>query len=350
MTITENDSNVKGVAITGTATGESSIGVLGKGKAVGVRGDGETWHGVVGFSKSTTGGVGVYGKNTAGGAGVFGDSDNWMGVYGKSTSTTGGAGVNGEGDECVGVLGASKTRMGVYGYTDTGVAGVWGEHRGKGVGVGAKSKDGQGLRAYSESNEAVYAETHSPGTAAVAALNLNPEGKGAAIFAKKVGSNGHAGYFEGNVHVTGNLVADGDIVLTNADCAEDFDIVDSGLVEPGTVMVVGEEGALHPSNRAYDKRVAGVISGAGNYKPGIVLDKQHSQPNRKPIALLGKVYCKVDASQAPIEVGDLLTTAPTPGHAMKATDPLSAFGAVIGKALRPWREGQGLIPILIALQ
>ena len=53
---------------------------------------------------------------------------------------------------------------------------------------------------------------------------------------------------------------------------------------------------------------------------------------------------------APIEVGDLLTTSATPGHAMKATDPLKAFGAVIGKALRPLDSGQGLIPVLIALQ
>ena len=115
-------------------------------------------------------------------------------------------------------------------------------------------------------------------------------------------------------------------------------------------MVVGEKGALHQSHQAYDKRVAGVISGAGDYKPGIVLDKQHSQSNRKPIALLGKVYCKVDASHASIEVGDLLTTSDRPGHAMKAADPLKAFGSVIGKALRPLKEGQGLIPILIALQ
>jgi hypothetical protein len=50
------------------------------------------------------------------------------------------------------------------------------------------------------------------------------------------------------------------------------------------------------------------------------------------------------------KVGDLLTTAPTPGHAMKADDPLKAFGAVIGKALRPLPDGQGLIPVLIALQ
>jgi hypothetical protein len=68
------------------------------------------------------------------------------------------------------------------------------------------------------------------------------------------------------------------------------------------------------------------------------------------VALVGKVYCKVDAQYGPIEVGDLLTTSPTLGHAMKASDPLKAFGAVIGKALRPLLAGQGLIPILIALQ
>ena len=80
-----------------------------------------------------------------------------------------------------------------------------------------------------------------------------------------------------------------------------------------------------------------------------MLDKQQSSSTRKPIALLGKVYCKVDAQYGVIEVGDLLTTSPTPGHAMNADDPLKAFGTVIGKALRPV-EGQGLIPILIALQ
>jgi hypothetical protein len=93
-----------------------------------------------------------------------------------------------------------------------------------------------------------------------------------------------------------------------------------------------------------------VLSGAGGCRPGIVLGKQPSQDKRLPLALTGKVYCKVDAQYAPIGVGDLLTTSPTSGHAMKAEDPLKAFGAVIGKALRPLTEGQGLIPILIALQ
>ena len=81
-----------------------------------------------------------------------------------------------------------------------------------------------------------------------------------------------------------------------------------------------------------------------------MLDKQQANSIRKPIALLGKVYCKVDAQYAAIEVGDLLTTSPTPGHAMKADHLRKAFGAVIGKALRPFKEGQGLIPILITLQ
>lgn len=149
---------------------------------------------------------------------------------------------------------------------------------------------------------------------------------------------------------SGDIEAGGDIRVTNADCAEDFDVCDAEPIEGGTVMVLGEEGKLQPSRSAYDKRVAGVISGAGDYKPGIVLDRQHSSKGRMPIALLGKVFCKVDAQYGAIEIGDLLTTAPTPGHAMKASDPLKGFGTVIGKALRPLADGQGLIPILVALQ
>jgi hypothetical protein len=167
-------------------------------------------------------------------------------------------------------------------------------------------------------------------------------------------TNGNVGIGTSNptekLEVNGNIVTNGDIRLTNADCAEDFDISDTEQMDPGTVVVLGEEGVLHPSQQAYDKRVAGVISGAGNYKPGIVLDRQEPSDTRKPIALLGKAYCKADAGHGAIEIGDLLTTSPTPGCAMKAADPIKAFGTVIGKALRPLGKGQGLIPILVALQ
>jgi hypothetical protein len=69
-----------------------------------------------------------------------------------------------------------------------------------------------------------------------------------------------------------------------------------------------------------------------------------------PVALLGKVYCRVDAECGAIEIGDLLATSPTPGHAMKASDPARAFGAVLGKALRAVESGRAFIPILVALQ
>ena len=169
----------------------------------------------------------------------------------------------------------------------------------------------------------------------------------------RINANGNVGIGIQNpeemLHVAGNIAVNGDIRLLNADCAEDFDICDSE-VEAGTVMVLGDDGALYPSSHAYDKRVAGVVSGAGQYQPGIVLDKQPTGKPRKPIALMGKVYCKVDAAFGDIAVGDLLTTSSTPGHAMKASDALSAFGAVIGKALRPFKGGKGLVPVLIALQ
>jgi hypothetical protein len=154
----------------------------------------------------------------------------------------------------------------------------------------------------------------------------------------------------GDATMSGNLTVSGDVFLPGADCAEQFDSAEAEQIEPGTVVVIDQEGAVRQSQEAYDKRVAGVVSGAGGYRTGIVLDKQQAQASRAPVALVGKVYCKVDAQYSPVEVGDLLTSSLTPGYAMKADNPLRAFGAVIGKALRPLRAGQGLIPILIALE
>jgi hypothetical protein len=154
----------------------------------------------------------------------------------------------------------------------------------------------------------------------------------------------------GNITITGDVVLTGAVVSSGGDCAEDFGIDEAQAVDPGTVMVIADEGTLRASDKAYDKRVAGVIAGAGGYRPGMVLDRVASQQNRQPVALFGKVYCKVDARYSPIEVGDLLTTSATAGHAMKAVDPVRSFGAVIGKALRPLKEGGALIPILVSLQ
>jgi hypothetical protein len=138
----------------------------------------------------------------------------------------------------------------------------------------------------------------------------------------------------GNVDMIGSLNVGGDITMPASDFAEDFQV----------------DGTLSRSSKSYDRKVVGVISGAGDYRPGLILDRQRSSDGRLPLALVGKVYCKADAAFGPIEVGDLLTTSPTPGHAMKASDPAQAFGAVIGKALRKLESGRGLVAILVALQ
>ncbi|MCZ4588221.1 hypothetical protein R1X32_02615 (plasmid) [Rhodococcus opacus] len=143
----------------------------------------------------------------------------------------------------------------------------------------------------------------------------------------------------------------GDIILSNADAAEDFEVAHAAEVVAGMVMVVGQDGRLTPCSRAYDQRVVGVVSGAGRYRPGIVFDRgEKSDDCRVPISVMGKVECRADAGYGSIHVGDLLTTSPHPGSAMKAADPARAFGTIIGKALNPLDEGEGLVPMLISLQ
>jgi hypothetical protein len=279
------------------------------------------------------GGTGVYGRNTTQpGNGVIGYSDNGRGVWGHSNHT--GDGVLGESANGRGVAGSSQTNYGVRGHSSkiAGIRGSSDESRG----VEGWATNSEGVVGISTNSTGVWGQTEGAG---IGVLGTSTSGVG--IYGK---GGRLAGFFEGDVEVTG------DIRLANADCAEDFDVSGADKVEPGTVMVLGNEGSLAQSQHAYDKRVAGVISGAGDFKPGIVLDRQAARGNRQPIALMGKVFCKVDAQFGAIEVGDLLTTSPTPGHAMKTSDPFKAFGAVIGKALRPLIEGQGLIPILIALQ
>lgn len=142
----------------------------------------------------------------------------------------------------------------------------------------------------------------------------------------------------------------GDILFFNADCAEEFDVDDPAL-EPGSVLVLDDEpGRLRVSDAPYDTRVAGILSGAGDYRPAIVLDRKPEREGRRPVALAGKVWCKVDARSAPVGVGSLLTTSSLPGHAMAATDRERAFGAVLGKALAPLAAGVGVVPVLVALQ
>ena len=90
------------------------------------------------------------------------------------------------------------------------------------------------------------------------------------------------------------LASSGDIVLENADCAEDFDTAGSLPVEPGSTLVLDSEGRVRESQEEYDRRVVGVVSGAGALRPAIVLDRRPSSESRAPVAMVGKAFCKVD--------------------------------------------------------
>ena len=161
----------------------------------------------------------------------------------------------------------------------------------------------------------------------------------------------HKLHVGGSVKVEGSIEVADDVVLAGADCAEEFDIDPASDVEPGTVMVIGPDQLLQHSSRPYDTRVAGIISGAGDRRPGVVLGRRHGPTSgpRVPLALSGTVHCNVDASTSPIETGDLLTTSDREGRAMRAIDSTRAFGAIVGKALGGLDSGVGTIPVLVTL-
>jgi hypothetical protein len=137
----------------------------------------------------------------------------------------------------------------------------------------------------------------------------------------------------------------GDVVLGGADIAEEFDVAED--VEPGCVVHIAPSGRLERTNEPYDMSVAGVVSGLGDFRPGIVLDRRAGSVRRLPVAMLGKVTCLVDASDAPVRRGTLLTSSDRPGYAMAASDRERAFGAVIGKALGDLSSGVGTVPLLV---
>jgi hypothetical protein len=143
-------------------------------------------------------------------------------------------------------------------------------------------------------------------------------------------------------------------ITGGADLSEQFDIkpMQDGL-RPGMLVCIDPEnpGHLISSSQAYDRTVAGVVSGAGGVKPGMVMGQRGtSADGRHPVALTGRVYCMVDADPNAIRPGDLITTSETPGHGMKVIDHEKAQGAIIGKAMSGLEKGRGLVLILVSLQ
>ncbi|MHC4645340.1 MAG: hypothetical protein ACYTBJ_07550 [Planctomycetota bacterium] len=143
-------------------------------------------------------------------------------------------------------------------------------------------------------------------------------------------------------------------ITGGSDLSEHFDIDDSReQIEPGMVVCIHPEspGKLDLSRKAYDRKVAGIVSGAGGVRTGLLMGQKDSVANGAyPVALTGRVYCRADASSGSIRPGDLLTTSHTPGHAMKVSNYELGQGAILGKAMSTLEEGQGLVLVLVALQ
>jgi hypothetical protein len=143
-------------------------------------------------------------------------------------------------------------------------------------------------------------------------------------------------------------------ITGGSDLSEQFDIsAAKGKVEPGMVVCIdpNQAGNLMLSTQAYDRRVAGIVSGAGGIETGMMMGQTGTKADGKhAVALTGRVYCWCDAGLGAIAPGDLLTTSKTPGHAMKVKDQAKAQGAILGKAMTALPKGKGLVLVLVSLQ
>jgi hypothetical protein len=153
----------------------------------------------------------------------------------------------------------------------------------------------------------------------------------------------------GNANITGTVTG-GNIQAKYQDVAEWVPAEDE--IPAATVVVLDPQRSNHvmPSSTAYDQAVAGVISA----RPGITLGEEGD--SKVKVATTGRVKVKVDASKAPIKIGDLLVTSDVAGVAMKSIPvdvagvKMHRPGTVIGKALEPLANGQGEILVLLSLQ
>jgi hypothetical protein len=313
--------------------------------------------------------------NTSG-AGVAGYSsgskDNSWGVFGRSANNNGGffssdnaQGIVGTSSKHDGVKGTAQDpgRSGVFGEnTSTSGTGVYGTANGNGV-IGESSK-GVGVRGISHAGDRSgvygYNDTTEPYASGVA--GVAPHGNGVfgssddhagGYFVSKNGygifaasSSGIGAYIEGKMR--SNIVE----IAGGSDLAEKFSEANGVISEPGTVMVIDADhpGQIKLSNSAYDRKVVGIVSGAGDVRPGLTLHQEGVMDGNTTMAIAGRVYVKADANAAPIEPGDLLTTSDLPGYAMKASDSSRSHGAVLGKAMTGLASGTGLVLVMVNLQ
>jgi hypothetical protein len=282
---------------------------------------------------------GVYGKHNGEGYGVFGEAlgangvgmqgSGWWGVHGVANSTTG-YGVVASGS---GFLGGGQALL------------VWGESHLQTTGIGTTNPAAI-LHVTSNSDA-------EPGGGGIIVVG-NVTGGNIAIDGNEIMARNNGATSTLYLNNDGGTVRVPVLEITGADVAEKFPTSEpDDAVRPGLVMEIdpANAGKLRIASGAYNRRVAGVVSGAGDIPVGAILGNLPGHEDAPAIALSGRVWVQCDASGGAIELGDLLTTSETAGHAMKVADYPRAQGAIIGKAMSELKSGEkGLVLVLVNLQ
>jgi len=366
-----------GIGVQGDAGPPFGIGVYGHAPAafsVGVRAVAESTNsaGVTAEAMATsTETWGVRGlAHSASGSGVAGENDavSGIGVYGLQGGGTGSrtpAGVYGEslqaaGNGVVGVAHNGTSAFGVWGRSTSGQGGVF---DGGNYGIRALSS---GTAGYFNNLTVVESDSglakpqlrlHETQDGDYARLEFQVASRPYWHLAVGGGAANQMNFYNSTNGNVMTLAQDGTLfvkVLTitgGADIAEPFQMSEKNLPK-GAVVIIDEEnpGKLKLSAEPYDRRVAGVISGAGGVRPGLSLQQKGMVEGDQQVALSGRVFVQAATHNGPIKPGDLLTTSATPGHAMKVTDHARAQGAILGKAMTALGEGEGLVLVLVTLQ
>lgn len=144
-------------------------------------------------------------------------------------------------------------------------------------------------------------------------------------------------------NVSGNVLHRGDLVKLSDKNAIEYYGKDNLIPISGIEL----------SDTSEDTRVIGFVVGkAKGFKKGEEPPKEGEdlsavQPGEyASIVTLGTfAICKVDTTNGPIKIGDLLTSSSNPGYAMKAKEP--KIGTIIGKALQNLDSGTGTIGVLV---
>lgn len=164
----------------------------------------------------------------------------------------------------------------------------------------------------------------------------------------------------GGIH-TWDVEAEGSIWCANYIYGKGGIVKHSDLAEiyfSDEVLEAGDVVCLHPikdciikSGDPTDALVFGVIS----TEPGLLMNSDHDEEKEGnfPVALCGRVPCKVTDENGPIKRGDMLCSSSKAGHAMKAKptmiNDVAVYhpGTIIGKALGALESGTGIIDIFV---